>query len=70
MTEIEQHTNPQPQKIVGIYLTELGYVMAKVQLSNLAHLNIKLADVSQLLPSELANVPIDLTDWRFVPCCE
>jgi len=70
MSEIEKSSNPQPQKIVGIYLTELGYVMAKVQLSNLAHLNIKIADVSQLLPTELADVPIDLRDWRFIPCCE
>jgi hypothetical protein len=70
MSEIEKSSNPQPQKIVGIYLTELGYVMAKVQLSNLAHLNIKIADVSQLLPPELADVPIDLRDWRFIPCCE
>jgi hypothetical protein len=70
MSEIEKSSNPQPQKIVGIYLTELGYVMAKVQLSNLAHLNIKVADISQLLPTELSGVPIDLRDWRFVPCCE
>jgi hypothetical protein len=70
MSEIEKSSNPQPQKIVGIYLTELGYVMAKVQLSNLAHLNIKVADISQLLPPEIADVPIDLRDWRFVPCCE
>jgi hypothetical protein len=70
MSEIEKSSNTQPQKIVGIYLTELGYVMAKVQLSNLAHLNIKIADVSQLLPPELADVPIDLRDWRFIPCCE
>jgi hypothetical protein len=70
MSKIEKTSSPQPQKIVGIYLTELGYVMAKVQLSNLAHLNIKIADVSQLLPPELADVPIDLRDWRFIPCCE
>ena len=70
MTEIFQSTDPQPQKIVGIYLTELGYVMAKVKLSNLTHLNIKVADISQILPAELSDVPIDLRDWRFVPCCE
>jgi len=70
MTEIFQPTDPQPQKIVGIYLTELGYVMAKVQLSNLAYLNIKVADISQILPPEISGVPIDLRDWRFVPCCE
>jgi hypothetical protein len=70
MSEIEKSSNPQPQKIVGIYLTELGYVMAKVQLSNLAHLNIKVADIGNLLPAELSDVPIDLRDWRFVPCCE
>jgi hypothetical protein len=70
MSEIEKSSNPQPQKIVGIYLTELGYVMAKVQLSNLSHLNIKVADISQLLPPELSDVPIDLRDWRFIPCCE
>ena len=69
MTEISQ-SNPQPQKIVGIYLTELGYVMAKVQLSNLAHLNIKVADINNLLPPELSDVPVDLNYWRFVPCCE
>ena len=69
MTEISQ-SNPQPQKIVGIYLTELGYVMAKIQLSNLAHLNIKVADINNLLPPELSDVPVDLNYWRFVPCCE
>jgi len=70
MSEIETPSNPQPQKIVGIYLTELGYIMAKVQLSNLAYLNIKVAGISQLLPPELSDVPIDLRDWRFIPCCE
>lgn len=70
MSKIEQSSNPKPQKIVGIYLTELGYVMAKVQLTNLSHLNIKICDINQLLPSELLDVPVDLTDWRFVPCCE
>jgi hypothetical protein len=70
MSEIEKSTNPQPRKIVGIYLTELGYVMAKIELSNSSHLNIKLTDINNLLPPELSGIPIDLNDWRFVPCCE
>ena len=70
MSEIAQSTNPQPQKIVGIYLTELGHVMAKIKMSNSAHMNIRLTGIDELLPPELVNIPIDLNDWRFVPCCE
>ena len=70
MSEILKSSDPQPQKIVGIYLTELGYVMAKIKLSNSSLLNVKLTNIEDLLPPELANIPIDLTDWRFVPCCE
>jgi hypothetical protein len=70
MSEIPKPSNPQPQKIVGIYLTELGHVMAKIKLSNSSLLNVRLTNIDELLPPELANIPIDLTDWRFVPCCE
>lgn len=70
MSEITQSLDPKPQKIVGIYLTELGHVMAKVKLSNSSHLNVRLIDIGEILPPELANTPIDLNDWRFVPCCE
>ena len=70
MSEITQSPDQKPQKIVGIYLTELGHVMAKVKLSNSSHLNIRLIGIDEILPPELANIPIDLNDWRFVPCCE
>lgn len=70
MSEITQSPDQKPQKIVGIYLTELGHVMAKIKLSNSSHLNIRLIGIDEILPPELANIPIDLNDWRFVPCCE
>jgi hypothetical protein len=70
MSEITQFTDLKPQKIVGIYLTELGHVMAKIKLSNSSHLNIRLIGIDEILPPELAGTPIDLNDWRFVPCCE
>jgi len=60
----------KPQKIVGIYLTELGFVMAKVKTSNHTYMNVKIADIADLLPPELSDLPINLDDWRFVPCCE
>lgn len=70
MSQETQIIDPKPQKIVGIYLTELGFVMAKVKMSNYTYLNVKISDIVDLLPSELSDLPIDLDDWRFVPCCE
>ncbi len=70
MSQPSQSFDQKPQKIVGIYLTELGFVMAKIKMSNSAHMNVKIAEINDLLSPELASLPIDLNDWRFVPCCE
>jgi hypothetical protein len=70
MSQPSQSFDQKPQKIVGIYLTELGFVMAKIKMSNSSHMNVKIAEINDLLSPELSNLPIDLNDWRFVPCCE
>ena len=62
--------NEIPVRIVGIYLTSLDYVMAKVKLSNGCCINYKIADLKDLLPEDISDVPRDVEDWRFVPCCE
>jgi hypothetical protein len=40
--------NVIPVRIVGIYLTSLDYVMAKVKLSNGCYINYKIADLKDL----------------------
>ncbi len=70
MSQPSQKFDQKPQKIVGVYLTELGFVMAKIKMTNSTHMNVKIADINDLLPPEFASLPIDLDDWRFVPCCE
>lgn len=70
MSEISKYPDLLPQKIVGIYLTELGHIMAKIKMENSCHMNVRIAFIDEILPEELSNLPIDLNDWRFVPCCE
>jgi hypothetical protein len=60
----------KPVSIVGIYLTELDLVMAKIKLSDGAFLNKPIGKLSDLLSEEFSNVPRDLDGWRFIPCCE
>ena len=62
--------NEIPVRIVGIYLTSLDYVMAKVKLSNGCYINYKIADLKDLLPEHISDIPRDVEDWRFVPYCE
>ena len=59
-----------PVRIVGIYLTSLDYVMVKVKLSNGCYINYKIAELKDLLPDNISDIPRDVEDWRFVPCCE
>ena len=70
MSQTLNLNDQKPQKIVGIYLTELGFVMAKVKMSNYTYMNVKISDIGDLLPPDLSDLPIDLDYWRFVPCCE
>ncbi len=70
MSEISKSPDHVPQKIVGIYLTELGHIMAKIKMENSCYKNVKIAFIDEILPEELSNLSIDLNDWRFVPCCE
>jgi hypothetical protein len=68
--ETNQNEDATPLKIVGIYLTELGFVMAKVKMSNGHFMNYKISEIHEIIPPDLLNVQLDLSDWRFVPCCE
>lgn len=59
-----------PSKIVGIYLTELDFIMVKVKLSDGTYINHNISKLQDILPEELLGIGRDLSDWRFIPCCE
>lgn len=54
-----------PQKIVGLYLTELDYIMVKIELSNGTHMNVSVGNLSDLLPSDLNCLTRDISQWSF-----
>jgi hypothetical protein len=57
-------------KIVGIYLTELDFIMVKVKLSDGTYINHNISKLQDILPAELLGIGRDISDWRFIPCCE
>jgi hypothetical protein len=59
-----------PEAIVGIYLTELDFIMVKVKLSNGIYLNKSIGKLSDFTGDEYKEIPRNLQKWRFVPCCE
>ena len=57
-------------KIVGIYLTELDFIMVKVKLSDGTYVNHNISKLQDILPEDLSMLERDIKDWRFIPCCE
>jgi hypothetical protein len=53
------------QKIVGIYLTELDYIMVKIAFSDGTHMNKPIGKLSDLLSSDLNCLERDLSEWNF-----
>lgn len=60
----------KPEAIVGIYLTELDFIMIKIKLSNGTFLNRHIGNLNDLTENKYREIPRDLHGWRFVPCCE
>lgn len=67
LTEIN---DAKPEAIVGIYLTELDFIMVKIKLSNGCYLNKHIGTLNELTDNEYSDIIRDLQGWRFVPCCE
>lgn len=53
------------QKIVGVYLTELDYIMVKISFSDGTHMNKSIGKLSDLLSSNLNCLERDLSEWNF-----
>jgi len=53
------------QKIVGVYLTELDYIMVKIAFSDGTHMNKSIGELSDLLSSNLNYLERDLSEWNF-----
>lgn len=60
----------KPMAIVGIYLTELDFIMVKIKLDNGTFLNKHIGTLDELTNNEYSEIPRDLHGWRFIPCCE
>jgi hypothetical protein len=65
-----EFSDAKPVAIVGIYLTELDFIMVKIKLSNGVFLNRHIGNLNDLTENEYKEIPRDLQGWRFVPCCE
>jgi hypothetical protein len=56
-----------PKEIVGVYLTDLGLIMAKVRISNGSYLNVRVGFLKDLIHPDLSELNMNLQDWGFVP---